>query len=151
MSRTSFLDALKAAADGAQAAETDFRKQAADRIKSLEQERAFAYRRLNLMRAVADAVASAETEEIAVASTLAVLRAGLGWEDDSETRTEALSRFAPVARAAFASLAPPKAEADEADVTKALADFEAWYAATRPQPFWNLFEQYIPEMPLVER
>jgi hypothetical protein len=146
MAGTSFLDALKAAAAEAEAAEASFRQQTADRIKVLEQERAFAYRRLNLMSALADVVAPAESEDAAVAGGLAALRAKLGWEGETETRTEVLSRFALVVRTAFASLAPT-----EADVIRALADFEAWYAATRQQPFWNLFEQYIPEMPLVER
>jgi len=147
----SFLDELKTAAERADLAEADFRKQFDARIKALEQERAFAYRRLNLMHGVADAIASAQDEDQAVATARATIRASLGWEDDSETRSETLTRFAQVSRAAFASLAPPEAEAAEADVSQALAEFEAWYLAARGQPFWNLFEQYIPELPLVER
>ncbi len=64
-----FLDAL------AHAAEAAFRRDAAERIKALERERAFAFRRLNLMRAVADALATAETEEAAVATARAPQRA----------------------------------------------------------------------------
>jgi hypothetical protein len=150
MTGTTFLDALKTAADDAEKAEAQFRSEIAGRIKALEQERAFAFRRLNLMRAVAEVIASAESEEIAVASGVAMLRARLGWSSDSEARSEVLSRFAPVAQAAFASLAPPQAEAEEADVPKALAEFEAWYAATHPQPFWVLFEHYMPETPRVD-
>lgn len=150
MTGTSFLDALKTAADAAESAEVAFRREIAGRIKALEQERAFAFRRLNLMRAVADAIASAESEEIAVAAGLAVVRARLGWSSDSEARAEVLSRFAPVAQAAFASLAPPEAEAEEADVAKALAEFESWYAAAHESPFWVLFEHYMPETPLVD-
>jgi hypothetical protein len=151
MTGPTFLDALKAAAANADAAEATFRKQFDERIRTLEQERAFAYRRLNLMRAVANAIASAQDEDQAVAIVRATLRASVGWEDDSETRIETLARFAQISRAAFASLAPPEAEADEADVPKALAEFEAWYLAARGQPFWTLFEQYFPELPLVER
>jgi len=150
MTGTSFLDALTTAADAAEAAEATFRREIAGRIKALEQERAFAFRRLNLMRAVADVIASADSEETAVASGLAVVRTRLGWSSDSEARTEVLSRFAPVARAAFASLAPPEAEAEEVDVSAALADFESWYAATHESPFWILFEHYMPETPLVD-
>ncbi len=54
---TAFLDALKAAADEAEVAEKQFRREAAQRIAGLERERSFAFRRLNLMRAVAAAVA----------------------------------------------------------------------------------------------
>ena len=53
----SFLDGLAAAAEQAKAAEARFRYEAAQRIAALERERATAYRRLNLMRAIADAVA----------------------------------------------------------------------------------------------
>jgi hypothetical protein len=150
MTRTSFLDTLKAAADDADAAEGKFRREIAERTKALERERAFAFRRLNLMRAVADAIAAAESEEMAVASATAAVRARLGWASDSEARDAVLSRFAPVARAAFASLAPPEAEAEEADVIQALADFEAWYASTHDNAFWFLFEHYMPETPLVD-
>jgi len=146
----SFLDALKTAADGAAAAESEFRRHAADRIKALERERAFAFRRLNLMRALADAVASAESEEIAVANGLAVLRARLGWSSDSDARSEVLSRFAPVAAAVFAYLAPPDEETPAADVGGALQEFEAWYAAMRGTSFWTLFEQYVAETPVVD-
>jgi len=146
----SFLDALKTAADGAADAETEFRRQAGDRIKVLERERAFAFRRLNLMRALADAVASAESEEIAVANGLAVLRSRLGWSSDSDARSEVLSRFAPVAAAVFACLAPPDAEMPAPDVTSVLQEFEAWYSATRATSFWTLFEQYVAETPVVD-
>ncbi len=66
MTPAAFLDALKAAADAAEAAEAKFRREIAERTKALDRERAFAFRRLNFMRAIADAVASAESEEIAV-------------------------------------------------------------------------------------
>ena len=150
MTAVSFLDALQAAAAEAEAAEAGFRREIAQRTKALERERAFAFRRLNLMRAVAEVIASAESEEIAVSSATAIVRAKLGWSSDSEARDAVLSRFAPVAKAAFASLAPPVAEAEEVDVGQALADFEAWYASTHENAFWVLFETYMPETPLVD-
>ena len=55
----SFLDTLKAATVAAETAEAKFRREIAERTRQLERERAFAFRRFNLMRAVADAVASA--------------------------------------------------------------------------------------------
>jgi hypothetical protein len=72
-----------------------------------------------------------------------------GWDSDSETRSETLARFGDVVRAIFASFAEP--EAPVAEVSRALAAFESWYSARYQRPFWMLFEQYIPEMPLVER
>ncbi|MGZ8373117.1 MAG: hypothetical protein ACXW3G_10415 [Rhodoplanes sp.] len=146
-----FLDELQAAAHDAETAEAAFRRNAAARIAALEQERAFAFRRVNFMRAVAEAVASAEDEDAAVAHASAALRARLGWSSDSEARSAVLARFAPVAEALF--LAQPL-EADRptspADVRAALASFEAWYAETHARPFWALFEHYVPETPLVD-
>jgi hypothetical protein len=147
----SFLDDLKRATERAAAAENDFRREIAQRVKALESERAFAFRRFNLIRAIADVVASAESEEIAVAGATALLRAKLGWSSDSEARTAVLSRFAPVAQVMFASLAPSNDEdAPPPDVIAALGEFERWYGETHPNPFWILFENYIPETPVVD-
>ncbi|MGZ8323738.1 MAG: hypothetical protein ACXWVC_11810, partial [Rhodoplanes sp.] len=68
------LDELQAAAHDAETAEAAFRRNAAARIAALEQERAFAFRRVNFMRAVAEAVASAEDEDAAVTHASAALR-----------------------------------------------------------------------------
>lgn len=147
----SYLDALKLAADESAVAESEFRSQIAARIKELEKQRAFAFRRLNLMKEVSGVIAGAESEEIAVAVATAVLRAKLGWADDSEARMAVVSSFAPVAQAMFASLAPTESEDEEKpDVIGALKEFEAWYAETHPKPFWVLFENYMPETPVVD-
>jgi hypothetical protein len=147
----SYLDALKLAADQSAVAENEFRSQIATRIKELEKQRAFAFRRLNLMKEVSGVIAGAESEEIAVAVATAVLRAKLGWADDSEARMAVVSSFAPVAQAMFASLAPTESEDEEKPgVIGALKEFEAWYAETHSNPFWVLFENYMPETPVVD-
>jgi hypothetical protein len=152
----SFLDSLKAAADAATVAEDKFRREIASRAKALEIERAFAFRRLNMMRAIAEVVAGAEAEEIAVAAATAVLRAKLGWGSDSEARDLVISRFAPVAQAMFASLSPEiaapvdKPAAPPPDVIGTLAEFERWYCETHSGPFWVLFENYMTETPVVD-
>ena len=144
----SYLDALKLSADRSAVAEDEFRRQIAARIKELEKQRAFAFRRLNLMKEVSGVVASAESEEIAVAVVTAVLRAKLGWASDSEARMAVVSNFAPVAQAMFASLAPVESEDEQQpDVIKALAEFESWYAETHPNPFWVLFDNYMARIP----
>ncbi len=148
--RGQFVTALQAAAEGAAKAEAEFRRHASQRLATLEAARAFAYRRLNLMRAIADAAALPESEEIAVANALAVLQEKLGWRGDSEARSEVLSRFAPVARAVAGSVSARENGAPEPDVTTTLAEFEAWYAENHPGPFWALFEQHLPETPLVD-
>jgi hypothetical protein len=146
---TAFLDALKAAADEAEVAEKQFRREAAQRIAGLERERSFAFRRLNLMRAVAAAVAETEEEEVAVANAVAVLREKLGWVTPSEAREEVLSRFAAIGAAAFRSEETSEL-ASAPSVQEALADFEKWYASCHPAPFLALFEQYIPDTPRVD-
>jgi len=147
----SFLDALSVAAERAARAEDDFRRETAERAKALERERAFAHRRLNFMRAIVDAVAGAESEEIAVAAATVVMRSKLGWSSDSDARTSVLSRFVPVAQQVFAGLAPAGADAASLhDVACALAEFETWYGETHPHSFWALFEHYMPETPLVD-
>ncbi len=149
MTAMSFLEDLAAAARDAEAAEAAFRREVAARIARLEQERAFAFRRLNLMKAVAEAAGPAEDEQTAVAYVLAVLRARLGWESDSEVRAAVLTRFAPVAQAVFADRTANE-ENNETDVGAALMQFETWYSQTHRTPFWTLFEHYIPETPRVD-
>jgi hypothetical protein len=147
----SFLDALKRSADRSASEEDDFRRQFVERTKALERQRSFAFRRLNLMHAVVDVVARAESEEIAVTDAAIVLRSRLGWASDSEARTEVVSRFTPVARAIFASVAPSEDDnEDKPDVMKKLDEFEAWYEQTHPNSFWFLFENHMPETPVVD-
>jgi hypothetical protein len=153
----SFLDDLKAAADRSATAEQELRREVAERMRTIEHERAFAFRRLNLMRALAEVVAGAEGEEIAVAAAAGVLRAKLGWSDASEARDAVVSQFAPIARAMYACLSPDdekavpqEIEAPEPDVLAELAAFERWYAETHPKPFWVLFEAYMQETPVVD-
>lgn len=145
----SFLETLEAAASGAAAAETAYRREAAERIRNLERDRSFGFRRLSLMRPIAEAVARAESEELAVAGSLAILRAKLGWSSDSEARSAVLTQFAPVVQGLFASL-QPQPEAPGIDVLELLATFEAWYEAAHRVSFWDLFDQPIPETPLVD-
>ena len=144
-----FLEVMQRAASDAASAETTYRREAAERIKQLERERSFAFRRVNLMKPIADAAARAESEEMAVAGSQAILRAKLGWSGDSEVRSAVLTEFAKVAQALFASLHPVE-EQPPADVLALLKDFEAWYEATHSTPFWDLFDQPMPETPLVD-
>jgi hypothetical protein len=143
-----YLASLQRDAQAADDAESAFRRDAAERIAALALARATAFRRVNLIRSVADAAEGAESEEIAVAVAQAQLRVRLGWSAESEARDEALSRFALVAQALFH--AAHGAQDDMPDPGGALAVFEAWYAETRKSPFWDLFECYLPETPRVD-
>ena len=180
-----WLDELGGAAEGAAAAEKSYRDDFARRVAELAETRAVAFRRANLMRAIAEAVARQDDVQAAVAHGLAVLRTRLGWSSDSEARAEILSRFAPVCEAAYGAAAdqpPPHAEVladgeprstqpvgasfeaplrgapqDEergsvrrADPGHALEAFETWYVSAKGTPFWKLFENVMPETPLVD-
>lgn len=137
------LDAAKVAAD---VAETAYRAEAARRTEELARERAHAWRRADLMRSLAAALDGIGDAEMAVAAGQALLRARLGWSDDSEARAEVLARFAPVAVALFEM----ESEAAPEAALAALAAFEDWYATTRQSAFWYLFEHYLPDTPLVD-
>ncbi len=145
-----FLDHLKAAATSAHEAENALRKRMAEEIARLERQRAFAYRRLNLMNEIAKAVASAEDGDAAVARGLAVLRTELGWTSESETRKATLERFERVVRAAIAGLSSTETAESAPDIADELSGFETWYESTYGKPFWVLFDQEIQEIPLVE-
>jgi hypothetical protein len=145
----SLLADLNVAADAAKSAEMDFRQEATLQIAALEEERAFAFRRLNLMRAVAEAVHSAESEEIAVANALAVLRDRRGWYSGTKLHASVFAHFSPVALAAFRDVAPDNEE-PAADIREELAAFENWYAETWGAAFWNLFENPMPDTPRVD-
>jgi hypothetical protein len=144
----SFLEVLQGAASSAASAEAAYRREAAERIKQLERERSFAFRRVNLMKPIAEAVARAESEEMAVGGSQAILRARLGWSGDSEARSAVLTEFAKVAQALFANL--HQGEDQTPAEVLALKEFEAWYEATYRKPFWDLFDQPMPETPLVD-
>jgi hypothetical protein len=139
------IDVLQGAADCAAEAETAVRRESERRIAALARERSFAFRKVHLIRAVVAAVAGAETVDAVPALAAAVLCREFGWSGGSDAERAVLDRFAPVARATFASLAPPTRGDGHADALAELAAFEAWYADTHIGPFWALFDQYVPE------
>lgn len=156
---TSLLDTLTAAAARAGETEAAYRRETVQRIAALERERSFAFRRLNLMRAVIAAVAGAETEEEATARGATALCAEIGWDGISEARTAVLEQFAAVTKAVVAELErEPDASAGEGAASPydgpsaltALADFEKWYGETHTGPFWGLFGQYVPQTSVVD-
>ncbi|MEO3385311.1 hypothetical protein [Mesorhizobium sp. CAU 1741] len=149
-----FIAALRAEAARCEEAETEFRRTMNARLAALTQARAFANRRMNLMRSMLDVVTRCEDRDVAVASALSVLRGRLGWRDDSPARDDVLSEYAKLAGAGFDAThqpeAPAEASAEPVDVGEALEAFEQWYVGARGKPFWVLFEHYMPETQLVD-
>lgn len=148
----SWLDAFTQAAQAAETAEQSYRADFNRRLAELAEARAIAHRRVNLMAALAESEAGCEEDKQAVAHGLAVLRSRLGWSQESEARTEILDRFAPVCAAVYEAGRPEEAEAERprVDPAIALAEFEAWYRDARGHNFWTLFENVMPETPLVD-
>lgn len=145
---STLIETYGAAAERAETEEAAFRREAARRIGELERERAFAYRRANLMRSLADITAGAEDAAMAAAAAQALLRARLGWGEDDAARSEILTRFGAVG-AAMHALATG-GEAGDADVAGELGRFEAWYAETFARAFWVSFETPPLDTPLVD-
>lgn len=145
-----FIRGLEQTAHAANVAEEAFRADVARRIRELEQERAFAFRRLNLLRALSPAILAAKDQEEAEAHGAAALLRELGWSSASESQREVAERFAPVITAIWQTGRSEDEKADAAPVADALAAFEKWFAANRNGPFLSLMEVEIQELPLVE-
>jgi hypothetical protein len=151
-----FLDTLQSAADQASGAETAFHRELAQRIKLLEEERAYAFRRLNLMQLITNAVMGSDDRDLAIAGSLAMVRIELGWVGEDEGHDLVMVQLKPVSEAVLTILKPPADEnaeqqAPAPDPIAALKQFEQWYATTYQRSFWSLFDQERPELPLVER
>jgi hypothetical protein len=131
-------------------AEQEFRATMNARVAELAQARAFAYRRMNVMRSLFDAVSSGQERDAAVARAVDMLRDRLGWRDDSDARQEVLVQYEKVAQTAFDAVHPSEESAVEPDIGEVLAGFENWYTEARGKPFWVLFEHYMPETQLVD-
>lgn len=142
-----FLDELQRAAHDAGVAEETTRREALQRIKASEQARAFAYRRLNLVKAVAEAVSGAKDDvEAAARGTAAMLRE-INWTGASQRQRDVADRFLPVVAAIHGT---GKEGAAPASPAEQLAAFEAWYRADRGGEFLALMEVEVVELPLVE-
>lgn len=137
------------AAEAAQRAEHAYRREAAGRIEELTRERANAFRRLNLVRSTAKAIADTEEPEQAVSRARAVVADALGWEEIGPRQELVLDRLMPV----FAAMQAEMGESNGAPGTasqEALRAFEDWYQAETGTEFYALFERYIPETPRVD-
>lgn len=147
-----FLADLQESAHAAQSEEIRFRKSIAAEIAAREQARAFAFRRLGLMRAMVAAASEAETIEAARAAQARALSIELGWNPGAEGPARALQAWTAVADAVWTWLKPPadgSAPAGPGPI-EAFALFEAWYADAFGRPFLALLDQEPLEIPVVE-
>lgn len=137
------------AAEAAREAEEICRREAAMRIAALAEVRATAFRRLNLARSAAKAIAEAEEPESAVLLARFVIAQMLGWEEASARQEDVLDRLTPFLTALATEASRTASPATES-AEKALRSFEDWYRAETGSDFYALFERYIPETPRVD-
>ncbi|MBX3518574.1 MAG: hypothetical protein KF835_00990 [Xanthobacteraceae bacterium] len=142
------LDRLAKAAN---VAEDEFRRNIAKRIKELEEQRAFAFRRMNLMKSVARAVTDAKDEDEAKAKASDAFLSELDWTGGSQFQRDVVAKFMPVALAVWESSKPEAKAEDVAKIAGELAAFEEWFAQQREIPFLSVMEKQLVELPLVER
>lgn len=141
------LDELDAAAKAAQVAEAKFRADMAREIARLERERVVAFRRARFVRLLADAAVSAETTPAACVAQRRAVAGEFGWDAEGERHKVVLDRVEMLGRTLHTHN-----EMGEAgpSVSEALKEFEAWYQEHAGEPFYALFDQYVPETPLVD-
>lgn len=150
-----FVADMEAAARAAQAEEIRFRKSIAEEIEARERARAYAFRRLGLMRTLIKAARGTDAPQAARAAQLQALAAELGWPPPGDDPPAALKAFEPVADAVWLALVPPpsgaQAEAPPLPApAEALAAYEAWYRTAFGRPFLAILDQEPLEIPVVE-
>lgn len=143
----SLLVTLSARADAASTEETAYRRESARKIETLDRARAFAYRRLNLLKKVVDTATDEADAKRAADARIAAAFVEIGWIGGSLTELdekgrEAETKFRPVAEAIGAG--------DEAGMLAALAGFEAWFTERFGRDFCSVFDRYVPDTPKVD-
>ncbi|MBZ0138380.1 MAG: hypothetical protein K8H87_01225 [Pseudorhodoplanes sp.] len=145
-----YIRELEQVAQAANVAEEAYRNEAMRRIREFEQERAFAFRRLNLLRSLSSAVLAAKDQEEAAAHGTAALLRELNWTGANDPQREVVNRFLPVITALWQTGQSEDEVAETPSVAAELSDFEKWFATNRDVPFLSLMEVEVQELPLVE-
>jgi hypothetical protein len=150
---------FESAAKATRAAEEELRKRLTEQIASIERQRAFAFRRTRLVRALAVAadadIAKSEEEredeaEAKVWSTQRrAVRDELGWTGESQAYDAILAQLQPVGQAVWRCVCSSPSDAGSV-VLDELEKFETWFEGAHGKSFYALFDQYVPEVPVVD-
>jgi hypothetical protein len=151
---------FETAAKATRAAEEELRKKLTEQIASIERQRAFAFRRTRLVRSLAAAVEAdaekpdgegdaAEIEAKVWSRQRAAVRDELGWTGQSEAYDAILAQLQPVGRAVWQCTCSAEPGAGTV-VMDELEQFETWFEGTHSKSFYVLFDQYVPEVPVVD-
>jgi hypothetical protein len=143
----SVLTTLTARAEAASADETAYRREALRRTELLERARAFAYRRLNLLKKMIEIAADEPDAKKAADARIVAAFADIGWiggslEELDEKGRETEAKFRPVVEALGAG--------DEPGMLVALDAFETWFAERFGRDFCSVFDRYVPDTPKVD-
>ena len=143
----SVLATLAARAEAASAEEGAYRREAARRTEVLERARAFAYRRLNLLKRMAETAADETDPRKAADARVVAAFADIGWiggslDELDEKGRETEAKFRPVAEAL--------GKGDEPGMIAALDAFEVWFAERFKRDFCAVFDRYVPDTPKVD-
>lgn len=146
-----FVAELRDRAHAAQAEEIRFRRSIAAEMEARERARAWAFRRLGLIRAMVTVAVGAETAEEARAAQQRAFAVELGFDGSGEAQARTVEAWGAVADAVHSALRPAAQEGPPAPTpAEALAAFEAWYEAAFGRPFLALLDQEPLEIPVVE-
>jgi hypothetical protein len=151
---------FETAAKATRAAEEELRKRLTEQIASIERQRAFAFRRTRLVRSLASAVQAepakldaegdaAEAEAKVWSAQRRAVRDELGWTGESKAYDAILDQLQPVGRAVWQCSCSAEAGSG-AVVLDELEKFETWFEAAHGKSFYALFDQYVPEVPVVD-
>ena len=145
------LAELEAAAKSALAAEDQLRKSLSEQIKRLERQRAFAFRRTRLVRALADAVhaTEADDQDLIWAEQRRAVREELEWSGESKAYDAILVRLRAVGGAVSGFVRSPEPQATSV-VLSELDKFETWFEEEHGKSFYALFDQYVQQVPVVD-
>lgn len=151
---------LEADCTAAEQAERIARAEIDARLREVERTRAFAWRRLSVLKDMMRTAADEPDRDVAVDRQLAGLFRDIGWIENSLDELgpgagPLLDRLRPIAEALHDAFHPGEAgeqtsDVPAFDVLAAFRGFEEWFEADRGQPFLQVFERYVPPTPVVE-
>ncbi len=142
------IEEMEARAREASVAEQEFDREVARRRAEVSEARAFAWRRVSLMRALIGELGRHEGEEDALAAGRIRFFRELGWSGATENQQQVAEHFEPVLVAIREVI--DGSQADAGVVAAAFEAFENWYLETRQASFLTLMQREIVELPLVE-
>ena len=159
-----FLDATLAMllhhAEATKTAETDVRREAAEKIAALEATRVRAYRRHHFVRLLGEAARGAPDHAAALAAQTIAAMERFGWSPETVTdqQQEVFDALVPI-MGALADIAVPAdpgaavvsdVASDPIDLVAALDTFETWYAGRFEGSVWKLFDRFTPDLPVTD-